>query len=248
MKSVGDAQNQKAQEQARNTDPWGEDFFCMVAHELRTPLTLLILQNELMERIVNSNEGANLPEKATLSKLLKTTGHQLAIFSKLVTNLFSLSEIATGKLVLNRTQVDLSAIANEVTSCFQEEFKKRNYSIDLAFADSLIGNWDYLRLEQVIINLITNAMKFGQGKPIRIATQRIGQRAQLTVSDQGMGISVTDQVKIFQRYEQLGSNRPNSGLGLGLFISQQIIFAHGGIIRVESQLNQGTTFIVELPL
>lgn len=106
---------------------------------------------------------------------------------------------------------------------------------------------DRLRIEQVITNLLVNALKYGQGKPIKIAVGREGALAVIAIRDQGIGIEPAEQTRIFQRFERAVSSRAFGGLGLGLWITQQIVDVHGGRLSVESAPGRGSTFRVELP-
>jgi signal transduction histidine kinase len=107
--------------------------------------------------------------------------------------------------------------------------------------------WDRIRVEQVVTNLLTNAFKFAGGKPIEITVEERGPTARLVVVDHGIGIAPEDVERIFRRYEQAMPSRAFGGMGLGLYIARQIIEAHGGTIRVDSQPGAGSTFIVDLP-
>jgi signal transduction histidine kinase len=108
--------------------------------------------------------------------------------------------------------------------------------------------FDPLRIEQVIANLLTNAIKYGRGKPIEVSVGRADHKVRLAVRDQGIGVPAEEQGRIFDRFTRAVSVREYGGLGLGLFISKQIVDAHGGSIRVDSQPGLGATFVVELPL
>jgi signal transduction histidine kinase len=110
------------------------------------------------------------------------------------------------------------------------------------------GRWDRFRIDQVVTNLITNAVKYGERKPIRIIVEKVAGEARLIVADQGMGIAPEHHGRIFERFERAVEGTAISGLGLGLYITRQIIEAHGGSIRVESAIGKGATFIVSLPL
>jgi signal transduction histidine kinase len=109
------------------------------------------------------------------------------------------------------------------------------------------GHWDRLRLEQVISNLLSNAAKYGAGHPVEVAVEADGERARLREKDGGIGIAPEDQARIFERFERASGVGHIHGLGLGLWITRQIVEAHGGSIRVESAVGQGSTFVVELP-
>ncbi|MGK5087111.1 ATP-binding protein [Bdellovibrionota bacterium FG-2] len=112
----------------------------------------------------------------------------------------------------------------------------------------MLGNWDCVRIEQVVLNLLTNAMKYGAGKPIEISVRKEQGLVRLSVRDHGIGIAIEDQKGIFERFERAVSAKAFGGFGLGLFITRSIVEAHCGSSRVESELGQGSCFIVELPL
>ena len=113
---------------------------------------------------------------------------------------------------------------------------------------TLVGRWDTQRLEQVVINLLTNALKYGAGKPVHLRLAAEGERARLSVRDEGIGIAAEDQGRIFERFERAVSDRHFGGLGLGLYICRQIVDALGGTIAVRSTPGEGSTFEVVLPL
>jgi signal transduction histidine kinase len=112
----------------------------------------------------------------------------------------------------------------------------------------VIGRWDRLRIEQVVENLLSNALKYGGAQPISVIVERNGEEARLTVRDRGIGIDAADQQRIFDRFERAVASQRAGGFGLGLWITKQIVDAHGGSIRVESTPGSGSAFLVELPL
>ncbi len=114
-------------------------------------------------------------------------------------------------------------------------------------AGPLVGNWDRGGLEQLLSNLISNALKYGEGKPVDVIIESDAHFARVVVKDRGIGISAEDQARIFDRFERAGSVRHYGGFGLGLWISRRVVQALGGAIRVESAPGQGSTFTVELP-
>jgi signal transduction histidine kinase len=111
----------------------------------------------------------------------------------------------------------------------------------------VVGCWDRLRLEQVLMNLLSNACKYGRKEPIHVRVEAAPGLARLSVRDEGYGIAPEDQERIFQRFQRADATRHIQGLGLGLWICRQIAEAHGGKLRVESEPGKGSTFILELP-
>jgi signal transduction histidine kinase len=121
-------------------------------------------------------------------------------------------------------------------------------TIEFKIETSLIGVWDEFRIEQVVANLLTNALRYGAKHPVQVRAFEQQQSACIEVRDQGIGISAQNQRRIFQQFERVDSNQGTAGLGLGLYISEQIVLAHGGSIEVESIEGQGSTFTLRLPL
>jgi signal transduction histidine kinase len=162
--------------------------------------------------------------------------------------MLDISRISLGKLFLQLEEVDIGELVRDVIDRFDEQIKATGSSYRLIVEGSVVGCWDHYRIEQVVTNLITNAMKYGEGKPIEISVAAHRDIALLTVRDQGLGIAQDNLDRIFQRFERAITVSSISGLGLGLYISKQIVEAHHGVIRVQSKLGEGSEFIVELPL
>jgi signal transduction histidine kinase len=120
--------------------------------------------------------------------------------------------------------------------------------ISLKLQACIEGTWDRIRLDQVITNLISNAIKYGSEKPIAVSASAIDDCALLTVQDKGVGISPEDSIRIFDRFGRAANPSSKRGLGIGLWITKHIVEAHGGTVRVESAPGAGSTFIVRLPI
>lgn len=224
-----------------------DDFIAIASHELRTPLTPLKLQISLLKRHLNKI-APELMKNEDLFKLIDKSDHEIDQLILLIENLLDVSKMTQRKLVLNREECNLSKVISNVSGRFKTELQKANCSLSLDLQPEVIGHWDTFRLQQVITNLIINAIKYSSSKPINIKLSKIGHVARLEIIDQGIGISKSDQKKIFDRFERAVPFTAYGGLGLGLFIVSEIIKAHNGAIEVHSELNHGSTFIVELPI
>ena len=188
-----------------------------------------------------------MPEER-LQAELKRLERQVFRLAALVDTLLDVSRVSRGQLRLSPERIDSSAVVTEVTTLLGEQLRRAGCSVVLEVAPGLVGQWDRLRLEQVVINLLTNVVRYAPGAPLEIRTSAAGARAMLTVRDHGPGISAQDRERIFRRFERAVSYTAVSGFGLGLFISRQIVEAHGGRLTLETELGRGSAFTVELPL
>ncbi|WP_408095499.1 ATP-binding protein [Peredibacter sp. HCB2-198] len=224
-----------------------DEFMAIASHELKTPLTSLKLQIELYQRgVLKGDLSIYSPEKINL--LLQRNSRQIDRLTRLVDDMLDISRIRTGKLTLKKEDCDLSEMLKDILNRTKEQFRVSGSGEPIVEnVSEARGEWDPLRIDQVLTNIITNAIRYGQGKPITIKVKNYEESVRISVKDQGLGIAKSDQEKIFQRYERGLIAREVSGLGLGLFICQQIVEAHGGSIWVESEVNQGATFFVDLP-
>lgn len=224
-----------------------DEFLSIASHELRTPLTPLKLQLQSVARQIRNGSSANLtPER--LHKLIETSDRQINRLQSLIDDLLDVSRITSGKLVLKKTNFHLKEMIEEVLSNYAQPLRDANSSVDFIVEEDSSGHWDKVRLEQVVINLLTNALKYAPGKVIHLKLCRKKEKAIIEVRDEGPGIAEQDFERIFARYERVVSKENVGGLGLGLYISKQIIDAHRGSIYVQSILGSGSSFIVELPL
>jgi signal transduction histidine kinase len=223
-----------------------DEFLSIASHELKTPLTPMKLQVQNLQRQLQTKPETVLnPER--LSKTLVTFGRQIDRLAKLIEGLLDISRINIGKLSLNYEEFDLRSMLDEIVGRFQEQLANAGSDICIESPKQVPVVLDSFRIEQVIVNLLTNAIKFAAGKPIKISVAESQDRLVLKVADQGMGIAAEDLERIFKRFERAASATHFGGLGLGLYISQQIIEAHRGKISVESKPGDGATFIIEIP-
>jgi signal transduction histidine kinase len=220
-----------------------EDFVSIASHELRTPLSALQLQVESARVMLR---GAT-PDPVRLLGKLDVAERQVGRLTRLVGELLDVSRIRAGRLELDREDVDLVEVVREVISRFSYEISRSQTAVNVDMPESLVVHVDRLRLDQVITNLLHNALKYGRGRPVEVSLCADGDVTRLHVRDQGIGIAEDDVGRVFGRFERAVSSRSYGGIGVGLYIVDQIVRAHGAAIRVESALGEGSTFVVELP-
>lgn len=223
-----------------------DDFLSMASHELRTPLTSLRLQLQLLRRLGASTPGATLGSDKVAGKL-DNTERQLRRLGALVDNLLDVSRIQTGKLDFQFADGDLAGVVSDVVSRFAEEARLAGVRLDSHVDAPALCRFDRLRMEQVVSNLLTNAFRYGTGKPVKVSLTHAPDRTRLVVQDSGPGIPAADRDRVFERFTQGDNAQRRGGLGLGLHIVRQIIDAHGGRVHVEETPGGGAAFVVDLP-
>ncbi|MFO7178062.1 MAG: ATP-binding protein [Pseudomonadota bacterium] len=221
-----------------------DEFLSIASHELKTPLTPLQLQLDSL-RLLLDKEGA-LDERA--ARKLEQASRQTARLTRLVENLLDVSRITRFRLELEIEEVDLGELIREIASRYADEAHRAGCTLEIHAPSPVVGRWDRMRLEQVISILVSNAIKYGPGKPVEIRAEARDDAARLTVRDYGIGIAQADLSRIFERFERAVSARHYGGLGLGLYIARQIVDAHSGSIGVSSEPGAGATFTVVIPL
>ncbi|QJC57342.1 Sensor histidine kinase ResE [Polaromonas vacuolata] len=224
-----------------------DDFMSMVAHELRTPLNTLYLETQLRKRQLDRGNTA-LFDAAYLSKMVERDQRQIKSMVRLIDDMLDVSRLRSNRLSLQPTEVDLPELLGRVVDGLSNQAMASGSSITLTPAAPLSGHWDEFRIEQVIVNLLTNALRYGGGKPIEVSMCTTQEGVRVDVRDQGVGISETDQPRIFEQFERAAGNDGTGGLGLGLFITRQLVQAHGGKLDVQSRVGEGSVFSVHLPL
>ena len=219
-----------------------EEFLSVASHELRTPLTPLTLQLQSMQRLLDPAENARLSDK------VRVATRQTERLTKLIDNLLDVSRISAGRLVLDVELVNLADVARDVVERFSAEARAAGSAIAFAADEGVSARCDRSRIEQVIANLVSNAIKYGLGKPIDLRVAGEPDDVRIYVVDRGIGLSPDDDVnRLFQRFERSRGVQHYGGLGLGLYITKQIVDAHNGSIGVESVHKCGSTFTVRIP-
>ncbi|KFE64420.1 hypothetical protein DB31_2214 [Hyalangium minutum] len=224
-----------------------DEFLSIASHELRTPLTPIQLHLQSLTQDAREERTDKL-DSSKLRRKLETLGRQVHRLKLLVYGLLDVSRLSGHDFKLEIERVDLLELISEVTARFRAEAEQTKTPLEVNVPASLIGEWDRIRVDQIMTNLVSNALKFGKGKPVTVSATSDGESALIQVRDLGIGIAPEDQERIFQRFERAVPTRHFGGFGLGLWIVRQIVEALGGTICVESELGRGATFTVELPL
>jgi PAS domain S-box-containing protein len=219
-----------------------DEFISIASHELRTPLTALKLR---LQSVLHSRDLSEKTERRVESAVRQTER-----LERLIDNLLDVSRITTGHLELEPEDFDLVEMAQDAAERFREQAAAAaggGVPVSFDALGPVLGRWDRMRLEQVLTNLLANALKFGEGKPILVSVAGDAKAAVVTVADQGIGIAPEDLSRIFHQFERVTGRRSFGGLGMGLYIARQIAQAHGGRIEVDSVQGKGSKFRIVLP-
>ena len=220
-----------------------EGFLQVAAHELRTPVTVLKLNAQAL--LASARREASWTEKTRAR--VEGLERSVSRLSVLVGELLDVSLITSGRLVLHPEEVDLSALVRESVERLRPEAERAGCALRVEVPGEVVGGWDRLRLEQVLGSLLSNALKYGAGQPVEVVLSATGSQVVLRVRDEGIGIDPAVQPRIFERFVRAVSDRNYGGLGMGLWMTREVLTAMGGTIRVESAPGKGATFTVELP-
>lgn len=216
-----------------------DEFIRVASHELSTPLTATKLALRRLESV-------ELP--ACAAHPMAVLQRQVRRLGQLVSEMLDTTRLQIGRVALTCAPVDLVAVTRGVIELLEAGETARPGAVRLLGADSVIGAWDPTRLDQIITNLLTNALKYGEGRPVTVTISRHEGRARLEVRDEGIGVPPEAQGRIFEPFERAAPVETYGGLGLGLYIARRFVEMHGGTISVASAVGAGSTFTVELPL
>ena len=228
--------------QARN------EFISVAAHELRNPLTPLLMTVQSMRRTMDRQAGERLegtpdPIVTGLARLDRVVQH----YVRRCDSMLDIARLSSDTFRVEWTEADIAALLRGVVEDLMPYAERAGSRIDLLAPDTLAGTWDELALQQIVENLVSNAVKYGGKKPISVSLREEPGWVVLDVRDEGTGISAADQARIFSRFERAVSRQQKPGFGLGLWVVGRLVAAMGGIVQVSSALDQGSTFSVRLP-
>jgi PAS domain S-box-containing protein len=218
-----------------------DEFLSIASHELKTPLTALQLQLQSLRVRV-----AGLDEK--LKVKIERAAQSSTKLADLVESLLDASHLASGHFTLCRQRFDIGEAARGLVERLRLTADSAGCEMAVLGDEHAIGVWDPIRLEQALTNLLANAMKYGAGRPVRIIMTSADDDLSLEVRDHGPGLAEKDLSRIFERFERAASARNYGGLGLGLYITRQIVEAHGGTVTARNVPEGGASFVIRLPL
>lgn len=240
-------ENRKFNELLRSALHSRDVFMTIASHELNTPITSLKLQTQLRQRILLKNGNEVFTNEQNL-KFLNQTLAQVDRLSLLVSDMLDIGRINSGHFRMNKVVTSFTKILKDVVEHFEPHFESVGSKLFSELQDDVILTMDPLRIEQVITNLLTNALKYAANSNVTISLRAFDGFAFVSVKDKGQGISLENKSRIFERFERATSEMHISGMGLGLYISRQIISAHDGTIDVESEVGKGSEFYFKIPI
>jgi signal transduction histidine kinase len=237
---------QQAQAELQRALKMRDEFMSMVTHELRTPLGVMAL--EVMLRRSRLDKGdMGWFSRERLQAMIDKDDRQVRSMTRLIEDMLDISRLQHGMLSIRPRRTDLGELARRVVADFEGQYQQ--VPLRLSTLPGIVGEWDDSRIAQVLVNLLSNALRYGEGKPVAVDVDLTDEGlARMAVTDQGPGIPPDFQQKIFQQFERLGGSSKAPGMGLGLYISRQFVEAHGGRIAVHSAPGEGACFEVLLPL
>lgn len=236
----------QTQEELQRSLRMRDEFMSLVAHELRTPLNTLFLETQMRSLQIRKGNLASF-EPDQMAAMVKRDERQIKAMIRLIDDMLDVSRIRSGTLSVRPARVELMTLLEQVVNDLSLQAASAGSTLTLKPHPPVHGCWDEFRIEQVIVNLLTNALRYGGGQPVEVSVHEDGQQVRVDVRDHGRGIAPADIERIFEPYERGARNGEPKGLGLGLYISRQLAQSHGGQLSVASTPGEGSTFSLALP-
>lgn len=218
-----------------------DEFIAIAAHELRNPMTPIVGQVQLLiSRAKRENATSLLPG---LFALESAVDH----YMRRATVLLEISRINAGALQLTLEELDLCEVLQDCTRKYQQLASHAGTELRCLASGAVHGRWDRVALEQILDNLISNAIRYGDGKPVDVTIEAKDDAVIIKVIDRGIGIHPEDRERIFERFERAAGNKRDGGFGIGLWLTSQLVKAHDGELNLETAVGIGSTFTIFLP-
>ena len=221
-------------------------FLGTVGHELRNPLSPIFMQAHYLLDSARQEHGGTIQADWLIGQL-ESLCDRMNKFISMLNRITDVARIGSGQLDLELERVDLKEVVRDVVAGFEREALIARSPLQLSAPEPIIGTWDRMRLSQIVANLVSNAIRYGAGKPIDVSVGAVGEHATLEVQDHGIGIAREDHERVFQRFERAAQHRTAGGFGIGLWIVRESCRAMGGSVELESALGRGSRFTVRLP-
>lgn len=221
-----------------------DEFITIASHELRTPISSLSLQIEVLSHVIGDGTTVDADHA---HKVIGHAKRQLDRLTRLLDDMLGTSGAAIGKLSFELQRVEIGELVRTVLDRFTSQLESMQIELHLKIEGPVFLMCDPLRMDQVLTNLMTNAIRYGNFQPIHVHVLGVRDRCLISIRDEGKGIAPADQERIFHRFERLGGEGDGVGLGLGLYINRQIVEQHGGKISIASEVGKGSTFTVVMP-
>lgn len=236
----------QTQEELQRSLRMRDEFMSLVAHELRTPLNTLFLETQMRSlQLKRGTLGSVNPDQ--FEAMIRRDERQIKSMIRLIDDMLDVSRMRSGQLSIRPGQVNLMDLLERVVSDLSLQASATGCKLALRPHPPVEGCWDEFRIEQVVVNLLTNALRYGGGQPVEVSLQYVKDTVSIHVRDEGKGIAPADLERIFEPYERGARNGEPKGLGLGLYISRQLALSHGGQLCVTSKPGEGSTFTLTLP-
>lgn len=220
------------------------EFISMLSHEFRTPLAALVLENGMAKKL---NDGKKLTEER-VKTFFNRTQKDLSRLGRLVDEMLDVLKLTENEFPLYTEYYNLEEELEAIIEDFRPQLENRNIPVDFNIQAPVIVHWDRTRMKQVVAQLLSNAMAYGDGSKISLNVTIGGSHVYLSVGNQGALIPKSKQKAIFECFERGSRSRSPDGLGIGLFIARKILNLHQGEINLDSAPGKGTTFLVSLPI
>ena len=221
-----------------------DDFISIAAHELRNPLTPISLDVDVLLAQARRRPQTDPNEIASLERLQRN----IRIFIRRATTLLDVSRLQAGQFKLDPRRIMLSDVVRRVLATTSAMAQQAHCELAVTLEEEVSGDWDPGAVEQIVENLLSNALRYGAGKPIALSVRAQEDGARLEVSDRGTGIAIGDQERIFERFQRVSGVAAIGGFGVGLWISRELARAMAGDVTVRSSPGEGSTFILRLPM